>query len=174
MSKREAFLSLTLIVLGIIVGFGVGWGCCLTYAEPPEDFKLIETRRYEKVIVEDVLPEAPVIPVLTDDEFNIICGMVMGEGNGREMYIAITQCIKNAMDIYGWSAEETIDKLYGIPKKEWSPLVEEVVKGVFYDGLKVTEEPILFYYAEDLVYSEWHETQTYVMTIKNTRFFKEA
>lgn len=137
-----------------------------------------ENLRAEKepdlILAEDLLPEAPSIPgrLLTDEELDMVCGMVMGEGAGREMYIAIAQCIRNAMEIYDWTAAETIDQLYGTPRAEWSPLVEEVVTGVFYEGLTVTDEPILFYYAEDLCESPWHESRPFVMQIRNTRFFK--
>lgn len=138
----------------------------------------VENLRAEKepdlILAEDILPEAPSIPgkLLTDDELDMVCGMVMGEGAGREMYIAIAQCMKNAMEIYDWTAAETIEQLYGTPRTEWSPLVEDVVTGVFYEGLAVTDEPILFYYAEDLCESPWHESRPFVMQIRNTRFFK--
>ena len=67
---------------------------------------------------------------------------------------------------------ETIEKIYGTPRTEWSPLVEECVRGVFFQGWQVTDEPIMFYYAEDLCESPWHESRPFVLQIKNTRFFK--
>ena len=43
-----------------------------------------------------------------------------------------------------------------------------------YLGQTVTDEPILFFYNPDRCSSDWHESQSYVMTICCHRFFKEA
>ena len=48
------------------------------------------------------------------------------------------------------------------------------VAAVFDEGQTVTDEPILFFYNPDRCRSDWHESQSYVMTICCHRFFKEA
>ena len=48
------------------------------------------------------------------------------------------------------------------------------VAAVFDFGHVATTEPIKYFYAPDLASSEWHESQVYVMTINNHKFFKEA
>lgn len=45
---------------------------------------------------------------------------------------------------------------------------------VFDFGHVATSEPIKYFYAPELVASLWHESQVYVMTINNHRFFKEV
>ena len=41
-------------------------------------------------------------------------------------------------------------------------------------GHVATNEPIRYFYAPELVESNWHESQVYVMTINKHKFFKEA
>ena len=149
--KFDRFVIITIfaIIFGALLGF--------TYATAE--------------MAEDILPEWNFPPITVEEE-RLVCSIVMHEGNGREMYIAIAQCIKNARDINNWSIKETISLLYGAGRDEWTEEVTEIVHEVFWNGLKITDEPIEFYYAEDLCYSEWHETQDYCFTILNTRFFK--
>lgn len=188
--KQRIEIYLMVGILSAILGAGLGF--LYATAEPleetgvsPETVQCIALSQEQKtlspktetdlILAEDILPEWEwKDEVFQQGEFEMVCGMVMGEGNGRDMYIAICQCIKNAMALKGWSATETIKNLYGTPRAEWSSLVEECVKGVFYGNLSVTDEPILYYYAEDLCESPWHESQDYCFTILNTRFFKEA
>ena len=177
-------LAVIVGILSFIIGAGLGFLYATAEQIPEEQlvqsFELTEPqedlsskKRQDLTLAEDILPEPIKYPrELSDEDFATVCGMVMGEGNGREMYIAIAQCIRNAMELNGWSVQETIDKLYGTPRTEWSELVEECVRGVFYTDWSVTSEPIMFYYAEDLVYSAWHESRPFVLQIKNTRFFK--
>lgn len=51
---------------------------------------------------------------------------------------------------------------------------EAAVAAVFDFGHVATTEPIKYFYAPALTDSEWHESQAYVMTINNHKFFKEA
>ena len=39
---------------------------------------------------------------------------------------------------------------------------------------EVTDREILYFYAPELCESEWHETQSYVMTVGGHRFFEEG
>lgn len=188
-SKKKRELIKALIVFAILLAetlFCIG--LAENYREAKGGAETICSRRTSSIAMKEeifyarlkydgrepvkVLPAIEMEQPLTEEEFATVCGMVMGEGWGRDMYIAIAQCIRNARDIFGWTIDETIEKLYGTPRQEWSALVEECVRGVFWEDLRVTDEPILFYYSYTLCDSPWHETRPYVMTIRNTRFFK--
>ena len=66
--------------------------------------------------------------------------------------------------------------MYSYSKRRPEPSDEalEAVTAVFDFGYVATTEPIKYFYAPALTDSEWHESQAYVMTINNHKFFKEA
>lgn len=162
-------VTLSIIVIQILIIVDLMMRPPETVYVPVTITEEVEVIKEVPVIFEE--PERTDYTALTKEEFDMVCGMVMGEGDGQLMYKAIAQCMKDSMEINGWTAAETIQKLYGTPRTEWTPLVEECVRAVFFEGEKVTEEPIQYYYATDLCDSPWHETRPYVMTIKTTRFF---
>lgn len=111
---------------------------------------------------------------LTADERELICEVVMAE-SGTEPYagkIAVSQCILNACEQTGKRPAEIVTK-YGYTARRVKPSaeVEKAVSAVFDDGETVTDAEILYFYAPELVYSEWHESQTYICTIGGHRFF---
>ena len=112
---------------------------------------------------------------ISEDEYEFICTIVMAEA-GAEPYegiIAVTQCYLNAMKKENADAY-TIHNMYGYAKgKTPDRNVKTIVYEVLYNGLSVTDEPILYFYAPSLTYSAWHESQTFVMEIGGHRFFKE-
>ena len=57
-------------------------------------------------------------------------------------------------------------------EKTPSEAVLQAVDDVFLNGVRVTDEPILYYYNPAYGYSSFHESQIYVMTIQHHRFFK--
>ena len=112
---------------------------------------------------------------ISEDEYEFICTIVMAEA-GAEPYegiIAVTQCYLNAMKKENADAY-TIHNMYGYAKgKTPDRNVRTIVYEVLYNGLSVTDEPILYFYAPALTYSAWHESQIFVMEIGGHRFFKE-
>lgn len=111
---------------------------------------------------------------LTADERELICEVVMAE-SGIEPYagkIAVSQCILNACEKTGKRPAEIVTE-YGYTARRVKPSaeVEKAVSAVFDDGETVTDAEILYFYAPELVYSEWHESQTYICTIGGHRFF---
>lgn len=111
---------------------------------------------------------------LAVDERELICEVVMAE-SGTEPYagkIAVSQCILNACEQTGKRPAEIVTE-YGYTARRVKPSaeVEKAVSAVFDDGETVTDAEILYFYAPELVYSEWHEAQTYVCTIGGHRFF---
>lgn len=112
---------------------------------------------------------------LTRDERNEIEQVVMAEAGSesREGIIAVAQCILNASEKEGVRPTEAI-KMYKYThnRKEPNEAVKEAVTAVFDNGETVTEEPILYFYA-NYIYSGWHESQRFVTQIGVHRFFAE-
>lgn len=114
---------------------------------------------------------------LSDCERAELESLVMAEAGGEsyEGQMAVAQCIIDACEKEGKQPSE-IAVMYRYTKHRPAPSesVKEAVSAVFDRGEVVTEENILYFYAPAIVYSEWHETQTYVTTIGGHRFFAEA
>lgn len=103
--------------------------------------------------------------------------LVMAEA-GAESYegqMAVAQCIIDACEKEGKQPSE-IAIMYRYTKHRPAPneSVKEAIRAVFDRGEVVTEAKILYFYAPAIVYSAWHESQTYVTTIGGHRFFAEA
>lgn len=127
-------------------------------------------------ISEDTIESGPRF-YLSDYERSELEALVMAEAGGEsyEGQMAVAQCIIDACEKEGKQPSE-IAVMYRYTKHRPAPSesVKEAVSAVFDRGEVVTEENILYFYAPAIVYSEWHETQTYVTTIGGHRFFSEA
>lgn len=113
---------------------------------------------------------------ITKKERKIIECIVMGEA-GNESYegqMLVAQCIKNACDKDNLSPSEVRVK-YQYSGWDDNPTqkVKNVVEDVFIDNKKITEEKILYFYAPAYCYSEWHESQRYILTEGGHRFFAD-
>ena len=88
--------------------------------------------------------------------------------------IAICQCILQACEDDGIRPTEAADR-YSYSKKRPEPSVEamKAVRYVFDFGITASTEPIKYFYNPDLVASKFHESQRYIMTINNHRFYAE-
>ena len=86
--------------------------------------------------------------------------------------MAVSQCILNACEKTGKRPAEIVEE-YGYTDLRVEPNAEtrEAVAAVFDAGETVTDAEILYFYAPELVYSAWHESQTYICTIGGHRFF---
>ena len=109
-----------------------------------------------------------------DYERQLIASVVMNEA-GYECYdgkVAVAQCILNAC----MQAQKKFSEVrwsYGYKyEKTPSQAVLQAVDDVFLNGVRVTDEPILYYYNPAYGYSSFHESQVYVMTIQHHSFFK--
>ena len=126
-------------------------------------------------------PPAPSAPApryeLTDEERELLESVVTAEAGGEplEGQMAVAQCILNACEYKGIRPREAVE-VYQYAGARPEPLEGAVtaVVSVFDEGQTVTNEPILFFYNPDRCRSDWHESQSYVMTICCHRFFKEA
>lgn len=112
---------------------------------------------------------------ITNDEYDYICRIVMGEA-GNEPYdgqILVAQCLYNAMAESGKNAWN-VKSVYGYcgstnttPTKS----VKNAVAAVFYDGYRYTNEKVLYFYAPAYCSGSWHETQRFVCQVGGHRFF---
>lgn len=126
-------------------------------------------------------PAEPVLQLaaryeLTAEERDLVERVVMAEAGGEsyEGKMAVAQCILNACERDGKRpCEIVIDYQYSTDRPEPTDEVRTAVSAVFDKGETVTEAKILFFYAPSRVSSEFHESQTYVMTVGGHRFFEE-
>lgn len=107
-------------------------------------------------------------------ERELIAGVVMNEAGGEcyEGKCAVAQCVLNACLEENKPFSE-VRWSYGYKyTRTPSDAVLQAVDDVFLNGVRVTDEPILYYYNPAYGYSSFHESQTFVMTIEHHRFFK--
>ena len=114
---------------------------------------------------------------ITAEEKQLISEVVYAEARGEGYFgmCLIAECIRNACEIDGVRPAEAIKK-YGYAQPKGTTNMESctAVKEVFENGLTLAEEPIMFFYAPKRVKSEWHESQKYVLTHGNHKFFAKA
>ena len=118
---------------------------------------------------------------LTEADRKTIQYIVAGEAKGEPMEgkMAVAQCILNGMVKSGWSAERVRieyqysgwdDELENTNSEAWAEVVEAVSR-VFDDGELISDKPILYFYAPNIVSSSWHESLNHAITIGGHRFF---
>ena len=118
---------------------------------------------------------------LTETDRKTIQYIVAGEAKGEPMEgkMAVAQCILNGMVKSGWSAERVRieykysgwdDELENTNSEAWAEVVEAVSR-VFDDGELISDKPILYFYAPNVVSSSWHESLNHAVTIEGHRFF---
>ena len=113
---------------------------------------------------------------LTDDERLEIAQVITAEAAGEPFAgkVAVAQCILQTCEDERIRPSEVLEK-YKYSKRRPDPTAEalEAVEAVFDFGHVATSEPIRYFYAPELIESSWHESQAYVMTINNHKFFKD-
>lgn len=164
--RNITIIALCIIMLGIGMAEVSRTSPTAWAVEPDEPERLTETilqstARYE----------------LTAAERDTVERVVMTEA-GAEPYegqIAVAQCILNACEREDMRPYEIVIE-YQYTDKRPTPTdeVKAAVSAVFDDGETVTDAEILYFYAPELCESEWHEAQTYVMTVGGHRFFEEG
>ena len=113
---------------------------------------------------------------LTDAERLEIAQVITAEAAGEPFAgkVAVAQCILQVCEDEGIRPSEALERYkYSTRRPEPTEEALEAVEAVFDFGHVATSEPIRYFYAPDLVESDWHESQVYVMTINNHKFFKE-
>ena len=118
---------------------------------------------------------------LTEADRKTIQYIVAGEAKGEptEGKMAVTQCILHGMVKSNWSAERVRieyqysgwdDELENANPEAWAEVVEAVSR-VFDDGELISDKPILYFYAPNVVSSSWHESLNHAVTIEGHKFF---
>ena len=114
---------------------------------------------------------------LTDAERWEVASVVTAEAEGEPFSgkVAVAQCILQSCEDDGIRPDEAVVK-YNYAKTRPEPTGEalEAVQAVFDFGHVAATEPIKYFYAPARCQSDWHESQVYVLTINNHKFFKEA
>lgn len=188
LNLKGRLLLAALVVLGLAVTVSYGM------TEEPEKQAAVEP---VPVVIEHVFKDGDGYPIdwqivtdawaaetgtekrytLTDAERWEVASVVTAEAQGEPYAgkVAVAQCILQASEDAGIRPTEAVVK-YSYTKKRPEPSEEalEAVQAVFDFGHVATTEPIKYFYAPAIVYSEWHESQDYVLTINGHRFFKEA
>lgn len=115
--------------------------------------------------------------IITDAERYELASTITAEAVGEPFAgkVAVAQCILQACEDDEIRPDEALKKYkYSSDRPEPADEALAAVAAVFDFGNVATTEPIKYFYASDLVESLWHESQVYVMTINNHKFFKEA
>ena len=118
---------------------------------------------------------------LTEADRKTIQYIVAGEAKGEPMEgkMAVAQCILHGMVKSDWSAERVRieyqysgwdDELENTNSEAWAEVVEAVSR-VFDDGELISDKPILYFYAPNVVSSSWHESLNHAVTIEGHKFF---
>ncbi len=113
---------------------------------------------------------------LTDENRALLEKLCMGEfGSGGFTGAAlIAQAVKNAMVLYGYDDVSAVIKnlhYKGKLKNNPTKAVKDAVIYVFDMDKDAIQHRILFMYNPKLVQSAFHESQRYICTYKNVRFF---
>lgn len=115
--------------------------------------------------------------IITDEERCELAAVVTAEAVGEPFAgkVAVAQCILQACEDDGIRPDEALKKYeYSARRPDPTDEALEAVAAVFDFGYVVTGEPIKYFYAPAICQSDWHESQVYVLTINNHKFFKEA
>ena len=175
------------VAIAIIAVMGLTIGALIAYIQytPAEVVIVTQTETEAHVaepveavaVAEPVPTEPPAFYALTDEQRTLIEQVVSAESRGEsyEGQVAVAQCILNACLKHDIAPERAIEKYkYTTNRAEPTDSVKEAVAAVFDRGEGVTDEPIIYFYAPDLVTSEFHESQDFVIEIGCHRFFKAA
>lgn len=124
-------------------------------------------------VIEYNIPAPQVRYALTDAECTIVEMCVMAE-SGTEPYegqVAAAQCILNLCEARGERPEAIISDCFTPIQVTPTATVKDAVSAVFDKGDVIIEDTPLYFYAPDICVSDWHESQRYIATIGNHRFF---
>lgn len=177
------------LLIVALVALAVSLATLIIAAEPKEeatkestDFEYVEERleqaaaRLEAEKQRDTAAKIETtMYLLTEEETALVCEIVYAEAGNQGFYgqVLVAQCIRNACEIDGIRPAEAIEIFqYAKPKANPPEEVKKAVTAVFDENYKITELPILYFYSTAGGFvSNWHETQDYVLTHKDHKFF---
>lgn len=112
-------------------------------------------------------------PISAEDRYVLEC-IVQGEAGGESLEgkMWVATCLLNAMKREGGASASFIRKQYQYAG--WNENISDetisAVSRVFDDG-EVMHETVLWFYAPAACTSNWHESQQYITTVQNHKFF---
>jgi len=170
--RRDAVLGLLIAAVMVAAFICVGYPAEVDpnsglVVEDEKPVELVQESEEEK---QEELPEYEI----SAEERDLIERVVMGEAGGESLLSqkAVAQCILNACMITGERPASVIEGLqYTSHRPAASEQVKSAVYSIFDEGEKVLAETAMYFYNPDLVVSEWHESQQYVCTIEDHRYF---
>ncbi len=113
---------------------------------------------------------------LTEDERREIERIVASEGGccPYEFQALVAQCFLNICELDELRPLEVLERgdFWLVYDVEPSETTKQAVSDVFDKGIFPTDEPIRAYYNPKYCSSPWHESQCYVLTCCDCRFFK--
>lgn len=144
-------------------------------AEPsPSGFNAATENSESNALYPSPSPSPSAYYKLSVEERAEIEQVVMAEAGGEDYdgQRLVAQCILNACLFDDLRPLEAIE-VYGYTpaRKTPSESVVEAVSAVFDRGDFATSEPILYFYSPNLVYSAWHESQSFVLEHGGHKFF---
>lgn len=170
----RAFLMISVIVIAVAFSIVKGEPVYVEVDEPEEKVEEPIAEEPEEEPAEIFTPYYP----LSDEDRVLVERVVTAESVGQpfEGQMAVAQCILNT----AIAKDETPGEVVTAPGQYASPAdtgrvtdsVRDAVAAVFDHGMRVTHEPIRYFYAPALCESAWHESLEHVVTIADHKFFK--
>ena len=111
---------------------------------------------------------------LSPSERSEVASVVYAEAGGEDETAMqmIAQCILRGCEREGMEPSELFKAYrYATWRPEPSEAAYAAVDAVFEDGARPIEGEPLYFYAADLVDSEWHEKQEFMIEYRGIRFF---
>lgn len=113
---------------------------------------------------------------LTDEDRDLLERLCYGEfGSGGFIGAAlIAQCVKDAMCFDGYPTVESVIKnchYDGSTEKGTSTACKQAVSYIFDQNKEAVQHRMMYMYNPTMVYSAFHESQNYILTYQNVRFF---
>ena len=113
---------------------------------------------------------------LTDEDRDLLERLCYGEfGSGGFIGAAlIAQCVKDAMCFDGYPTVESVIKnchYDGSTEKGTSTACKQAVSYIFDQNKEAVQHRMMYMYNPNMVYSAFHESQNYILTYQNVRFF---
>lgn len=175
------------ILLFVIAGLTFNWYkqrmfCKGTQVNTYNEVRIVESRpsSYEEAQYESVENISFAFFNLTDQEYELVLRTVIAEAGCEsfEGQKAIAQCIRDTALSKQLTVSEVVERYKYAPpyKGDLSAYFEKAstaVFEVFVCGENAVEHRIMYFYAPKRVQSSWHESQEYITTIGNHRFFDE-
>jgi len=180
LKKYDYIIIMLICALGFVFGFVSG-----IYCEKQRSNEITPSAETTTEIAAAAAVEAPtteeatetaVLFPLTKEEFNTLACVIQGEAGGEDYKgkCLVAQCLLNACIENNARPAQMIKKYkYVGYNSNITPETIQAIQAVFYDGYKVTERPIKYFYAPAISGSAWHETQIFVIEHGAHRFFEE-